>query len=70
MMAVIRKFAIKQKLCSLDNFDSNFNHSRENWKIVFLISTHVDITVYQHGKCLIFLKFKQQNMLHDLHINQ
>ena len=22
---------------------------RENWKNVFLISTHVDITVYQHG---------------------
>ena len=42
---------------------------RENWKnsklcentisaqfLVFLISTRVDITVYQHGKCFIFLK--------------
>ena len=24
--------------------------------LVFLISTHVGITVYQHGKCFIFLK--------------
>ncbi len=26
--------------------------------LVFPISTRVDITVYQHGKCFIFLKYK------------
>ena len=26
--------------------------------LVFPISTHVDITVYQDGKCFIFLKYK------------
>ena len=26
--------------------------------LVFPISTRVDITVYQHGKCFIFLKYQ------------
>ena len=26
--------------------------------LIFPISTRVDITVYQHGKCFIFLKYK------------
>ena len=31
--------------------------------LVFPISTRVDITVYQHGKCFIFLKYKFSNNL-------
>ena len=29
--------------------------------LVFPISTPVDITLYQHGKCFIFLKFKTES---------
>ena len=28
--------------------------------LVFTISTRVDITVYQHGKCFIFLKYQHE----------
>ena len=31
--------------------------------VVFPISTRVDITVYQHGKCFIFVKYKCWNRL-------
>ena len=30
--------------------------------LVFPISTRVDITVYQHGKCFIFLKYKYASL--------
>ena len=33
--------------------------------LVFPISTRVDITVYQHGKCFIFLKCKSCDMFED-----
>ena len=29
--------------------------------LVFPISTRVDITVYQHGKCFIFVKYEIRN---------
>jgi hypothetical protein len=29
--------------------------------LVFSISTRVDITVYQHGKCFIFVKYKKNS---------
>ena len=50
----------------------SYINTRENWKNsklcgncvftqfrVFPIFTSVDITVYQHGKCFIFLKYNQ-----------
>ena len=30
--------------------------------LVFPISTRVDITVYQHGKCVIFLKYNSMSV--------
>ena len=46
---------------------NSYINTRENWKnsklyentqfLVFPISTRVDITVYQHGKCFKFLKY-------------
>ena len=36
--------------------------------LVFPISTRVDITVYQHGKCFIFLKRNTDNIRTDLYI--
>ena len=34
--------------------------------LVFPISTRVDITVYQHGKCFIFLKYNSYIMLYNI----
>ena len=33
--------------------------------LVFPISTRVDITVYQHGKCFIFVKYKSTIIKYD-----
>ena len=59
----------------------SYINTRENWKnsklcennvstqfLVFPISTRVDITVYQHGKCFIFLKYHAKTKFNNCFI--
>jgi hypothetical protein len=48
-------------------FRADIQLYQHSWKlgkleIVFPNSTRVDITVYQHGKCFIFVKYNHRNI--------
>ena len=49
------KFGKNSKLCENN---SPYGRRDSTQIVVFPISTHADITVYQHGKRFIFLKYQ------------